>query len=170
MVTRYENLVASWRRNPNTEMLAGNSYPALSNWAVKLLVAWHRNDPVSTKEINRNDVIYTKYQHNRNPYIDEPRLVEYIWGDSIGYAFTTSGAVGLEQHLEQDQPATYFSEGFWWVSAQAGQVLQVFDMLGRRLQVTTLTGQPYRLETPQAGCLLLLVGSTPLRIVAFDQD
>lgn len=168
MVTRYENVVASWRNNPNTEMLAGNSYPALSNWAVKLLVAWHRNDPVSTKEINRNDVIYTQYQHNRNPYIDEPRLVEYLWGDSVGYAFTPSGMVGLEQPLENAPPKAYFNEGSWWVTAQVGQPVQVFDLLGRRLLMTTLTENPYRLELPQTGCLLLMVGTTPLRIVQPD--
>ncbi|RYE16878.1 MAG: ribonuclease, partial [Sphingobacteriales bacterium] len=37
------------------------------------------NDPVSTKEIDRNNAIYVK-QNNRNPYIDHPEYVECIWG------------------------------------------------------------------------------------------
>ena len=168
MVTRYENVVASWRNNANTEMLAGNSYPALSSWAVKLLLAWHRSDPVSQKEINRNEVVYSQYQHNRNPYIDEPRLVEYIWGDSIGYAFLPSGSVGLNQPSANNKPAAYYSEGSWWINAQAGQRLQVFDLSGRQLLSTTLTDNLSRLNLTHSGFLLLLIDSTPLSIVKPD--
>jgi Endonuclease I/Secretion system C-terminal sorting domain len=47
------------------------------------LLDWHRNDPPDDFEMNRNNVIYT-WQFNRNPFIDEPNLVEYIWGNNIG--------------------------------------------------------------------------------------
>ncbi|MCK4666059.1 endonuclease [Candidatus Dependentiae bacterium] len=40
---------------------------------------WHQQDPISQKEINRNDDIYD-YQNNRNPFVDHPEYVEYIWG------------------------------------------------------------------------------------------
>ena len=45
-----------------------------------MLVEWHNADPVSEKEINRNQVIYNTYQHNRNPFIDCPELVDYLFG------------------------------------------------------------------------------------------
>ena len=48
-------------------------------WAIELLLKWHRQDPVSEKEIARNEAIY-KIQHNRNPYIDSPELAEFVWG------------------------------------------------------------------------------------------
>ncbi len=48
-------------------------------WAIQLLLKWHRQDPVSAKEIARNEAIY-KIQGNRNPYIDSPELAEYVWG------------------------------------------------------------------------------------------
>jgi hypothetical protein len=48
------------------------------------LLRWHIQDPVSEKEILRNQVIYT-YQENRNPFIDKPELVEMIWGTSADY-------------------------------------------------------------------------------------
>jgi len=44
------------------------------------LLEWHVQDPVDDFERNRNNAIY-QFQHNRNPFIDHPELVAYIWGD-----------------------------------------------------------------------------------------
>ena len=52
-------------------------------WLRDLLVDWHRLDPVSEKEKTRA-VEVNKIQGNRNPFIDYPELVEYIWGDKQG--------------------------------------------------------------------------------------
>ncbi len=53
--------------------------------AVVLMMKWHREDPVSQKEIDRNNGIQ-KTQGNRNPFIDYPYLAEYIWGEHAGEA------------------------------------------------------------------------------------
>ena len=68
------------------EMTAGNSYPGYKDWVIDLLLKWHRNDNVDSKEIDRNEAVQKK-QHNRNPFIDYPELVEYIWGNKKGIAF-----------------------------------------------------------------------------------
>ncbi|WP_298903759.1 endonuclease [uncultured Psychroserpens sp.] len=47
------------------------------------LLDWHRNDPPDDFEMNRNNIVYT-WQFNRNPFIDQPDLVEYIWGTNVG--------------------------------------------------------------------------------------
>lgn len=47
------------------------------------ILDWHRNDPPDDFEMNRNNVVYT-WQFNRNPLIDYPDLVEYIWGNNVG--------------------------------------------------------------------------------------
>jgi hypothetical protein len=47
------------------------------------LLDWHRNDPPDDYEMNRNNVVYT-WQFNRNPFIDQPDLIEYIWGNMVG--------------------------------------------------------------------------------------
>ncbi len=88
MATRYENLIANWANN-STEagaVLAGNSYPAYKTWVVELLLKWHRQDPVSEKETNRNDAVYA-LQNNRNPFIDYPVLAEHIWGNKQNIGF-----------------------------------------------------------------------------------
>lgn len=79
MVTRYENYHNVWQSTGTASMLQRNTYPVFNPYAVKLLMDWHRKDPVSKKEIDRNNVIFT-LQRNRNPFIDLPLLAEYVWG------------------------------------------------------------------------------------------
>lgn len=43
------------------------------------LIEWHLSDPVDNWERRRNEIIYKKYQRNRNPFIDYPELVLKIW-------------------------------------------------------------------------------------------
>jgi len=52
-------------------------------WLRDLLLTWHRLDPVSDKEKARA-IEVNKIQGNRNPFIDYPDLVEYIWGNRQG--------------------------------------------------------------------------------------
>ena len=59
----------------------------LTSEALALFLKWHRNDPVSEKEINRNNGIEL-LQHNRNPFVDNPELVEYIWGKNATVVYT----------------------------------------------------------------------------------
>ena len=65
----------------------------LTDYSVALLMKWHRQDPVSQKEINRNNGMET-VQGNRNPFIDYPCLAEYLWGSKAGQAVTLSELVG----------------------------------------------------------------------------
>ena len=44
------------------------------------LKKWNEEDPPSDFEKNRNEVIFEKFQHNRNPFIDHPEWVKEIWG------------------------------------------------------------------------------------------
>lgn len=83
MATRYENVITGWQSNGNAnDVLAGNSFPAYDNWYIELLISWHNLDPVSDKEIKRNNAIYN-LQNNRNPFVDSPQFVRKIWGGSI---------------------------------------------------------------------------------------
>ena len=59
-----------------------NNY-GLTPYGVAMLIKWHRQDPVSQKEVDRNNGIQLT-QGNRNPFIDYPYLAEYIWGERSG--------------------------------------------------------------------------------------
>ena len=48
-------------------------------WAIQMLMRWNEQDPVSQKEIDRNNAIYDDYQHNRNPFVDHPEYARMIW-------------------------------------------------------------------------------------------
>jgi endonuclease I len=83
MVVRYNSRLASWSGNANvSDIIDGSNYPAFKDWYINMLLEWHANDPVSQKEIDRNNAIYA-IQGNRNPFIDNPNFVNQIWGGPI---------------------------------------------------------------------------------------
>lgn len=103
-----------------------NDTANLSDYSVALLLKWHRQDPVSERELARNEVIYgnTTYnkcqykQGNRNPYIDYPELAEYIWGnkkgDAVNLATLVSGYSGGYTPPEPPTPIIIVKYGVTW--------------------------------------------------------
>ena len=81
MATAYEYL--EWTAYP--QYISNTSYLMFSDSIQQVLLDWHRADPVSDKERCRMDNI-SDIQGNRNPFIDYPELVEYIWGNKKGQA------------------------------------------------------------------------------------
>ena len=88
----YMGTIVKWQLS---SMTSGNNffsgiydaahYFGFTKKAVVLMMKWHREDPVSQKEIDRNNGIQ-QTQGNRNPFIDYPYLAEYIWGEHAGEA------------------------------------------------------------------------------------
>lgn len=68
---------------------ADSQWPTLKPWAYEMLLQWSRLDPVSQKEIDRNDAV-EECQGNRNPFVDFPELAEYIWGTRVNDVFYLS--------------------------------------------------------------------------------
>ncbi|MGB0427455.1 MAG: endonuclease [Flavobacteriales bacterium] len=81
MATRYEGgTSALGDAEPDLEVVeALNTYPNPEMGKLSTLLAWHNQDPVDAFELNRNDVIFN-WQTNRNPFIDQPHLVDVIFG------------------------------------------------------------------------------------------
>jgi hypothetical protein len=82
-----------------------NGYPSTTGQLGDLatLLDWHRNDPPDDFEMNRNNVVFN-WQKNRNPFIDQPLLVEYIWGTNVGDVWSQSLSVG---HNEVENLSVY---------------------------------------------------------------
>ena len=83
VATVYEEFSTLWQ----SPMMNNNTYPVWKPWALDLLLKWHREDPVSELERARVEEVY-KIQGNRNPFIDYPDLVEYIWGNKTNETYT----------------------------------------------------------------------------------
>lgn len=119
MATRYENVISGWHSNdPNAEaILLANSFPVFETWFLNMLGEWVVQDPVSQKELDRNDAVYA-IQNNRNPYIDHPEYVYSVWG------------VGALGQLAVN-PATL--SGFTYRSGTGPSVSQSYLMSGTTL-------------------------------------
>jgi endonuclease I len=93
MATRYEDLIISQNWAGNAEagpvmLTAGDEgfdaarrrLQIYNTWYIKTIFKWMSEDPVSQKEIDRNNAIYYQSgQHNRNPFIDHPEYAALIW-------------------------------------------------------------------------------------------
>ncbi|MBO6024928.1 MAG: endonuclease [Bacteroidales bacterium] len=76
----------------------------IKDWAINMLLDWSDNDPVSQKEIDRNNVIYG-IQSNRNPFVDHPEYAHIIWEPGwtgVTYNITCASV----QHGSISAPAT----------------------------------------------------------------
>ena len=85
MVVRYDPGVDHENNTFDLELVdyttPNNTEPILGK--LSSLLDWHLSDPVDDFEINRNEIIFG-FQENRNPFIDHPNLVNYLWGDNVG--------------------------------------------------------------------------------------
>ena len=73
MSVRYYTEDSGWG---NSDMTTKS---VIKPWAINMLLRWNELDPVSQKEIDRNNAIYNEYQHNRNPFVDHPEYARMIW-------------------------------------------------------------------------------------------
>lgn len=61
----------------NTDSTSNKSMGKLST-----LLKWNLEYDIDATEIQRNDVLYTKFKHNRNPFIDDRNYACKIWGNT----------------------------------------------------------------------------------------
>lgn len=73
--TRYQNQISNWSA---FAMFNGSSDQVFETAFLNILLEWHSMDPVSQKEVDRNNAIYN-HQGNRNPFVDDPSYVTAIW-------------------------------------------------------------------------------------------
>ena len=90
MSVRYYTEDDNWSTSGMTEK------SEVKPWAIDMLLDWHRNDQPDAKEIARNNKIYNSYQHNRNPFIDNPDYAELIWNPN----YTSSCEIAVASNIE----------------------------------------------------------------------
>ncbi|WP_252097614.1 endonuclease [Pseudoalteromonas sp. NBT06-2] len=82
MATRYEDIIATWTNESvyGAAILNATNDQVFKPWVITMLLRWHKNDPVSQKEIDRNEAAFD-HQGNRNPFVDHPEFVDKIWSN-----------------------------------------------------------------------------------------
>lgn len=103
----------------------------LKPWAAQMLLEWHHNDPVSQKEIDRNNAAYN-IQGNRNPFIDHPEYADCIWGTgNCGPAGIAAMSAGNKRIIIYPNPANDQVVINWNSCAKgSGLQLEVLNMQG----------------------------------------
>ncbi|MCD6337329.1 MAG: endonuclease, partial [Candidatus Marinimicrobia bacterium] len=160
MATRYEGDAGG---EPDLELVDYTGTSGSNLGKLSTLLAWHIADPVDDWERTRNDRVYS-YQHNRNPFIDHPEYVSYIWGGEVPNEL---GAPVAKSASNID--STSFTANWSMVTSATGYKLYVSDNSG----FTSLLSQ----YDPKilADTLETITGLTPetdyyYKLKAYDED
>jgi len=162
MTTRYLDVNFGQADQGDVVFTYNNSISDLTDYAINLFLKWHRNDPVSQKEIDRNNAIYG-IQKNRNPFIDYPELVEHIWGNLKNVPFELLGI----SHHTADSPIkiTRYQDGIFIEGAEPNSVIEIYSILGQNLSTTFSSQNFISLEHLSRGVYIVKLGQYVEKIV-----
>jgi len=157
MATCYQNVISGWENN-NTNgasFLDGTSTKVYEQWALDMLYTWHVNDPVSTKEINRNNAIYN-VQGNRNPFIDHPEYVAIIWGAVLSTeTYSSFGAVAVYPNPSSSHQINISTDKV----VDEIQVISINGQVIQQIKKPILNNNTYTLDNLNSGFYLLKITS-----------
>ena len=128
-----------------TESLLSTSSKIPRHGVRSTLLEWHVQDPVDDFERNRNNVIYD-YQGNRNPFIDHPELVEYLWDDKQNQKWNSSLSISLDLEDEVFIPNPVKTEYLNLESDINYNQIELIDMRGKVIR--QLSGYVDRIQMP----------------------
>jgi len=122
MLTRYMDLIDGW----NSDMLSDDNF---SIWAKNMLLEWDEQDPVSQKEIDRNNAIYD-IQHNRNPFIDHPEWGVAVWDPS---------SANITEKYNSKIKIWYSDKTInWKLAKKTTGVLDIYNVLGQKIKTISI--------------------------------
>ncbi|HIB37123.1 endonuclease [Mesonia sp.] len=153
MATRYESQIDNWDSNSTNSDIAlnGTTTQVYEDWFLDMLLQWHNADPVSQKEIDRNNEAYI-FQGNRNPYIDNPQYVAEVWTPNL----STEDLNTLTYSIYPNP-----SQGRFNISlpSKAEFSYAIYDLNGRLLQQKEKSTSQISVENLASGLYLLRVSS-----------
>lgn len=123
--TRYLDRIDNWGG------IFVSAYPHIVQWQLDMLLRWNEMDPVSQKEIDRNEAVYASKQGNRNPFIDYPELVDLIFGDRRNEPFSPAGQ--NSPYIEAPQGGSTIDLGIASVNVSDPVIMQI-QVKGRNIE------------------------------------
>ncbi|MBR4147733.1 MAG: endonuclease [Bacteroidales bacterium] len=131
MSVRYYGEDSNWKSSDMTDK------SEIKPWAMAMLLRWNKQDPVSQKEIDRNNAIYKDYQHNRNPFVDYPEYADMIWDPNWVIAEDESeSAVSIYPSPVQRGGTIYL-----FLRHQEVDQVTIYDLSGRVLWQTKVASE-----------------------------
>ena len=139
VATRYMDSLSHWVTSyPSSESgevinSTGNNF---KQWFIDMLVKWSNDDPVSQKEIDRNNnIYYNTAQHNRNPFIDHPEYICEIWSSSycLAESVPKTKKVLINKISLYPNPANGKVTCSIISETESKQTLEVFNFLGQNI-------------------------------------
>ena len=100
----------------DTSPLDGTEEKAFEDWYIAMLQQWNTQDPVSQREIDRNNAVFN-IQKNRNPFIDHPEWVNLIWSQS-----PVTSAPQVASNLVSSKTSAYFVNLTWTPSVDSNVI------------------------------------------------
>lgn len=157
--TRYEDLVASY----SYVMFNGTSDQVFAQPFLNILLTWNTLDPVSPREIARNNAIGTNArQRNRNPFIDNNSYVTSIWGAPLGVSsFEVLNAVRIFPNPTDTNSVTISSA----TSLDAIQLISVNGQVIQEIKNPILQENNYVLDQLTAGFYFIKISSDEASII-----
>lgn len=122
------------------------------------LLDWHRNDPPDDFEMNRNNVVY-QWQFNRNPFIDQPDMVEYIWGSMMGQTWEQPLSIDDISTLKLSIYPNPTKNRIYFKGIQDATKIDIFSIDGRQLSSCSISNDSYIDLNVTSGMYLLNISS-----------
>lgn len=107
-------------------MFDGTTGHSFSNTFLNILLTWNAQDPVSQREIDRNNAIYGR-QDNRNPFIDHPEYAGIIWGTPAGVNDVFTATLSVYPNPAVNHEVNIYSEATL-------ETIEVINLKGQLIQ------------------------------------
>lgn len=143
--TRYEDGLTSYNAY---DMFDGSTNQAFVQTFLNILYTWHIQDPVSQRELDRNNAIFNA-QNNRNPFIDHPEYVLSVWGSLLSNENLKTTEVKI---FPNPLKGNYLN-----VDTTETLNVKIYDILGKQVLESSVSSNTKRLnlETLKTGIYIV---------------
>ena len=157
--TRYEDQMATFYTNYPTPdcrvMFDGTANQVFSPTFLNILLTWNAQDPVSTKEVLRNNASYI-HQGNRNPYIDNNSYLTTIWGSPLSLdSFELSANINVFPNPTSSNNVNITSD----VIIESIELININGQIIRKIENPSFENKTYQLTDLTRGFFFLKIKS-----------
>lgn len=136
-------------KNLGAESFSMFNNSSLKPWALSMLIQWSNDDPVSQKEIARNNAVY-QIQGNRNPFVDYPELVGKIYGPDSVNVFQPTSILTYDRSecITFSNPSSHYIQLFYSPEFELTQdaKISLYDLLGKKMIEKSLSDTPQQID------------------------